>query len=269
MHCGEARKHLYLLRLARQPGPEPAVFSRSAEAAQAEAHLSHCDDCQEFLAAEERMKNLVQTHAPRESASATLREQVLVSIAQERERSAKAVRGSGRLHRKWVALAFLSFVLIVTLAGGFWLKGKRTPIITQPIASVLIEDHAHSLPVVTEVASSDNGVVQSWFQGRVGFSFRLPPLNDSGLVGGRLCNLQGRRAALVIYQQPQSRVSLFILDGRDVEWPESNLIALDGKRCLVEAQQGYNAVLWKERGLLYGLVSDLRSADLLQLAARF
>lgn len=269
MQCGEAKKHLYLLRLARQSGSEPAVFPRAAEALQAEAHLSHCPDCREFLAAEERMKKLVQTHAPRESASATLREQVFARIAQERERSVKAARWRGLLRRRSLALALLSFVLIVALVGGLWLKGRRTPIMTPPIASVLIEDHAHSLPVVTEVASSDNGVVQSWFQGRVGFSFRLPPLNDSGLVGGRLCNLQGRRAALVIYQQPQSRVSLFILDGRDVEWPESNLIALDGKRCLVEAQQGYNAVLWKERGLLYGLVSDLRSADLLQLAARF
>jgi hypothetical protein len=54
-----------------------------------------------------------------------------------------------------------------------------------------------------------------------------------------------------------------------VELPESKLIALEGKRCLVAAQKGYTAVLWKERGLLYGLVSDLRSAELLQLAAQF
>lgn len=269
MQCGEAKKHLYLLRLARQPGAESAVFPRAAEAAQAEAHLSHCPDCREFLAAEERMKNLVQTYAPRESISATLREQILSRIAQERERSAKAARGSGRLHRKWMALALLSFVLIVALAGGFWLKGRNARVLTPPIASVLIEDHAHSLAIVTEVASADSNVVQAWFQGKVDFSFRLPPLNDSGLVGGRLCNLQGRRAALVIYQQPQSRVSLFVLDARDVELPANKLIALDGKQCLVDAQKGYNAVLWKERGLLYGLVSDLRSADLLQLATQF
>ncbi len=268
MHCGEAKKHLYLSRLAR-PGLESVVFPLAAEAAQAEAHLSHCTDCQEFLAAEEQMKKLVQTHAPRESVSATLREQVFARIAQERERSANASRGSGRLRHRGLALALVGFVLIAALAGGFWFNGQRARVMTPPIAAVLINDHAHSLPVVTEIASPDYKVVQSWFQGKVDFSIRLPQLNDSGLVGGRLCNLQGRRAALVIYQQPQSRVSLFILDARDVELPANKLIALDGKQCLVDAQKGYNAVLWKERGLLYGLVSDLRSADLLQLAAQF
>src|SRR5262249_52355123 len=140
MQCGEARKHLYLLCLARpaRPGPESAVFPLAAEAAQAEAHLSHCADCREFLAAEERMKKLVQTRVPRESVSAILREQVFARIAQERERSAKASRGSGRLHRKGLALALLSFVLTVALAGGFWLKGRNARVATPPVASVLI-----------------------------------------------------------------------------------------------------------------------------------
>src|SRR5262249_22618608 len=134
--------------------------------------------------------------------------------------------------------------------------------------SILIDDHAHSLPV-TEIASSDAGVVQAWFQERLGFAFRLPPLRDPSLQGGRLCNLQGRPAALVIYRRPQSQASLFVLDGSDVELADAQLIALDGKRCLVDARKGYNAVLWKERGLLYGLVSDIRGAELLQMAAQF
>ena len=54
----------------------------------------------------------------------------------------------------------------------------------------------------------------------------------------------------------------------NVQLSEEHLVPLDGKRCLVDTRKGYNAVLWKERGLVYGLVSDLRSADLLQLAAQ-
>jgi anti-sigma factor RsiW len=111
--------------------------------------------------------------------------------------------------------------------------------------------------------------VQKWVREHVGFSFRLPPTPDPRLIGGRLCYLKGQRAALIVYQHPQSKVSLFILDGRDIELPEDQLITLDGKRCLLKAEKGYNAVLWKERGLLYGLVSDAPSADLLQLAAKF
>ncbi len=50
---------------------------------------------------------------------------------------------------------------------------------------------------------------------------------------------------------------------------ERDLVPLDGRHCLVDTGKGYNAVLWKERGLLYGLVSDVGSAELLRLATRF
>jgi hypothetical protein len=59
------------------------------------------------------------------------------------------------------------------------------------------------------------------------------------------------------------------VDAADVQFAENRLITLDGKRCILDAKKGCNAVLWKERGLVYGLVSDVQSAELLQLAAKF
>jgi anti-sigma factor RsiW len=215
----------------------------------------------------------LQTRAPREKASAALRERVLARIAEERERSTgnsgKRAHSLRLSRHRSLILGLAALLALSVIAGGLWLIERRAGVKTQELASILIDDHAHSLPVVTEIASSDTGVVQAWFQERLGFAFHLPPLRDPALQGGRLCNLQGRRAALVLYRHPQSKVSLFILDGSDVELPEARLIALDGKRCLVDTRKGYNAVLWKERGLLYGLVSDLRSAELLQLAEQF
>lgn len=155
------------------------------------------------------------------------------------------------------------------LAGGLWLGTRHAGVASQQFASILIDDHVHSLPGVTEIASSDPNVVQSWFRGKVDFAFNLPATRQSSLLGGRLCNLRGRRAALILYQHPDSRLSLFILDGSDIRLPEDRLVPLDGKRCLVDSVKGYNVVLWKERGLLHGLVSDIRSPDLLQLAAQF
>jgi len=263
MKCGTARKQLYLLR---QPSAASIVSPVEAEVAQAEAHVAGCAACQEFFAAEERLKALLRTRAPREKASATLREQVFSRIG---ERPARPSHWLRPLRRRNLALAVTGLMIVVLLAVGLWFSHRRTQIMSPQIASILIEDHAHNLPGATQIASSDHLVVQSWFQGQVDFSFRLPPINDPSLIGGRLCYLQGRRAALVLYQHPQSKVSLFILDGSDVELPETGVIALDGKRCLVDTRKGYNAVLWKERGLLYGLVSDLRSAELLQMAAQF
>jgi hypothetical protein len=81
--------------------------------------------------------------------------------------------------------------------------------------------------------------------------------------------LRGHPAALVFYRKPQNMISLFVLDGHDIELPKEHLIALEERPCFVTAERGYNVVMWKQRGLLYALVSDIRSADLLQLSTQF
>ena len=87
--------------------------------------------------------------------------------------------------------------------------------------------------------------------------------------GGRICQVRGRQAALIHYEFTGNKTSLFILDGRGLDLPEKQLVPLEGKRCLVESGKGYNVVAWKERGLLYGFVSDANSAELLRMAASF
>ena len=264
MQCGAARKHLYLLR---KPGAQ-AVFPVAPDVAEAQAHVAACRACQELFAAEERLGAVLQARAPREKASASFRERVLSAVARERRRYSEAPRRFRLMPRRTLLVTLASLLLIAT-GVGLWLSHLRARVAQEPLVSVLIDDHAHTQPNEAQIASSNSDDVESWFEGKVGFSFRLPPLRDPSLTGGRLCNLQGRLAALVYYQHRQSRVSLFVVDASDVELPDDRLIALDGKRCLVDTKKGYNAVLWKERGLVYGLVSDARSADLLQLAAQF
>jgi anti-sigma factor RsiW len=266
MQCGAARKHLYLLH---DSDSEKVAFPKEAESAQAEAHVSHCEACQEFFASEERLRELLRARGPRERVSAALRERVLSEVARERKQTARRSRWLRELVRSRMALALAGLLVLAVLAGSFWLINKPSGAASQQLASVLIDDHAHGGTRPTDVASSDHTVVQSWFEGKVDFNFRLPAAIDRSLIGGRLCNLQGRRAALIYYQQPQSRVSLFIFDGADVHLPDDQLISLDGKRCLMDSNKGYNAVLWKERGLVYGLVSDASRVDLLHLAAQF
>jgi len=266
MQCGAVRKYLYH---QDGKGSDGAGFPTPVEVAQAHVHVARCAACQEFFAAEERLTGFLRSRAPREKASAVLRERVLTRIAQERERSANVWRWLERMRRRDVALALVGLLATAALMAGLWLTQRRAQVTPQQLASILIADHAGSRPGVTDITSSDREVVQKWFRERVGFSFHLPPTSDPRLIGGRLCHLQGQRAALIFYQHPQSTVSLFILDGSHIEWPENQLISLDGKRCLATARKGYNAVLWEERGLLYGLVSDAPSADLLQLAGKF
>jgi len=267
MRCATARKYLYGLKVSA--GAEPIRQLVQAELIEAEAHLAGCLACQGFFAAELRWKRLLKAKLPPEKAPASLREKVLFLIAQERGQSTRGEYWIRAIKRRRLGPGLIGLLLAAMLVGGLWLNGRRARVASRQFAPILIDDHAHSLPGATEIASSDPRVVQSWFQGRVDFAFMLPPTRQASLLGGRLCNLQGRRAALIFYQHPQSRLSLFIFDGSDIELPEKQLVPLDGKRCLIESQKGYNVVQWKERGLLYGLVSDLGGPEMLQLARQF
>ncbi len=248
----------------------PSVLLPPEEIAEARAHVANCAACREFFTAEDRLHTLLRTRAPREKASAALREKVLTIIATERGSSMEELwnwRDIVRIRRaKW---ALIGLALAVALAGSMWMLHSRGPSESQPLASILIEDHLGNLSSTTEISTSDPDAVKKWFRERVGFAFRLPATSEPKLIGGRLCNLQGRRAALILYRHPQSTVSLFILDGEGVKLSEGQLITLDGKQCMLDARKGYNVVLWKERGLLYGLVSDVQSTELLQLAEKF
>ncbi|HKZ78841.1 MAG TPA: hypothetical protein VJ124_11100 [Pyrinomonadaceae bacterium] len=265
MRCSSARKHLYRAELMGSEGLSHPV---AAEVAGAEAHLESCAACREFFAAEERLKALLKSRAPREAASVALREKVLSRIAEE-HRPAGASRLRRIISSRRVAWALGALLMIAVLAGVSWLRSLRSDGASQRLTSVLVDDHARYLSGETEVTSTDPEIVQAWFRSKVDFSFRLPKEGGLTLNGGRLCYLQGQRAALLLYGPPAQRVSLFILDGSEIDLPQERLVKLDERPCLVESKKGYNVVMWKQRGLLYGMVSDMRSADLLQLSTQF
>lgn len=266
MQCGTARKQFFI-----NPPPEvnSGVACEGEEFERAREHVSGCAACGEFFAAEERLKSLLQERAPREKASATLRERILRQLPQKAWEKGSLFQWLDFRPRSRRTLVWAGSLLLIVLMGGLWMYWRRNRVVPFPLTSVLVEDYVHNLPGVTEIASSDPQVVQSWFHGKVDFSFRLPSVQNPSLMGGRLCNLRGRNAALILYHHPQSVVSLFILDSSGVQFPEAPVVERKGRRCLVNSDKGYSLVLWKERGLLYGLVSDLRSDDLLQMAEQF
>ena len=263
MECGTARKLLYSSQVLHDDKLAPV----EAETKDARAHVELCASCQQFFAAEKNLSTLLRKHVPREAATSTFREQVLSRIAEEQEKASRPARWSF-LRRRSAILVLAVFLLVGLIFAGLWLRSRHTQE-SEQLASILVDDHARYQSATTEVTSSEPEVINAWFRDRVRFSVQPPRLPDTSLVGGRLCNLRGHPAALVVYRKPQSVISLFVLDGRDIELPKEHLIALEERPCFVTAERGYNVVMWKQRGLLYALVSDIRGAELLQLSTQF
>lgn len=255
MRCGEARKEFY---------------SGGVGHSEAESHVATCPECQQFVASEKQVRNLVRNHLPRIAASVKLRERVLGRIAAERAapfRAHSRFPETGSPRRR--VLAASAVLLLLALLPVVWMTWSDADLPESQVTSNLIRDHVSNLTVGMDVFSSDTHAVREWLRQRVDFSFELPAAAEPPLIGGRLCLIDGRRAALIAYQFSNSRASLFIFDGAGIELPEQRLVPLDGKLCMIESANGYNVVAWKQRGLLYGLVSDVNGAELLQLAARF
>jgi anti-sigma factor RsiW len=261
MQCVQVRKLLYSSQVLHSDKPAPV----EAETKDAVLHLERCTACRQFFAVESELSQALRKRGPREAASSALREQVLSRIAAEREQAKRPSRW--RLaHRRAVVLGLLVCLLGSLLTAAFWLRSRHAPE-SEQLASILVDDHArYQSPQVT---SSDPGTVCAWFRGRIGFAVIPPRLSDTSMVGGRLCNLRGRPAALVVYRRSENVVSLFMLDGQDLELPREHLVILDERTCFVTSERGYSVVMWKQRGLLYGLISDMRGADLLQLSNQF
>jgi anti-sigma factor RsiW len=262
MECGTARKVLFSSQVLHGDKLAPV----ETETRDAGLHLEQCVACQEFFAAEKDLSSLLRKHALLEAASATLREQALRQMAEEQEKERRPALWSFLRRRSAILVAL--FLLVGLIFVGLWLRARNTQE-SEQLASILVDDHARYQSATTEVTSAEPEVINAWFRDRVRFSVQPPRLPDASLVGGRLCNLQGHPAALISYRKPQNLISLFVLDGREIELPREHLIAVDERSCFVATERGYNVVIWKQRGLLYALVSDIRSAELLQLSTLF
>jgi anti-sigma factor RsiW len=135
------------------------------------------------------------------------------------------------------------------------------------LVQALCEDHAKYLSADAQVRSSDSARMESWFRGQTGFSVRVPAFSDAELLGGRLCFLRGRKAALAFYRKNDRPVSLFQLQARDASLAALDRREVHGAELRRVSWKGYSLAAFEQRGVVYALVSDLAESELLELAA--
>lgn len=241
MTCDECRQHLVL---AEDEGPVPAP---------AREHLERCVACQEYAQDGERLRKEIRMLAETERAPRELREQVQ-SMFDERT-SIKE-----RRPRLWAGVAAAIVLLALTSYGLKWYYTER-PLKPDRLAREFISDHLNYLPGKEEIVSNSARDVAQWFQGRVDFPVRVPQLPDADLEGARVCQITGRKAALLHYRRKpdDTLISLFVA----VE-PQNFVLA--GKSVETSSSyQGLNSTLWCHRGLVFSLVAAADDASLKQM----
>jgi anti-sigma factor RsiW len=226
----------------------------------AEAHVRECPRCR-GLAEQERRFRLLLRRQPRESAPPEFRARLLARGRQAARR---------RRRRAWLIavtpMVAAAALLLAVLLPGFRVSPSFIPdLVAAHIAYAEIER-----PV--EFASDDRGQVAAWFQDRAGLRVVVPDYTPAGirLVGGRIAEVRGRRAAYVLYKKGHALLSVFVvpasgakdrLEGRPATYYR-------GHAYVTQERKGYRVVAWADGPAIFGLVSGLDYEALLECADR-
>ncbi len=252
MNCHEFRQQLTLAE------GSPGVSYDTRE------HLEGCRACQRFVRENEQLRALLRDLARTERAPESLRWRVQAIL---KEPQAGQTISAGTQWRPSSRAAFWSgiaaAVLLAAMAGyGFHrYRASRSPTPDQ-LAQDFILDHQHYLPGRDQIVSPSAREVESWFAGRVEFSVRVPEISLASIEDARLCDIAGRKAALVHYRRQPDRalISLFVAaEPEAFEKQKHPAVAAVSDR-------GLNSRLWCHRGLVYSLVAPLDDTSLQQIA---
>lgn len=169
-------------------------------------HLAECAACAELLESHRALKHGLSELCARNEPPRAVRVRV------ERGRN----RNRAKRLRVWWGAAGLAAVAAIVVVFALADDRAHTPSVQSEsdFAAELIADHERYAPraLPAEVTSNDPEAVRRFFDGLVPFAAAVPQLPSATLIGGRLCNIDGRNVELLFYDQADRRFSLYVTD---------------------------------------------------------
>jgi anti-sigma factor RsiW len=208
-----------------------------------EEHLAGCPLCQQKLAGEQEMVDLIQSETPRFKPPPFLETRIRAALREQKSTPATPPAWNP-VALAWTYSGFAVAALVILAIAVFW---------TQSIPELdreAVANHVRSLQAnhLMDVASTDQHTVKPCFAGKLDYSPQVIDLTSSGypLIGGRLDVLDHRNVAAIIYQRGKHDINLFI-------WP-SDTELLHGR---FHELNGYHVLGWTKSGMNYLAVSEL------------
>jgi len=251
MTCDELEGFLYVYLDGEFGASEKVEFER---------HLASCSSCARKVHVEsafrENLRRLAResANAPSARAPESLRRSIQSWVRQEQQRAA---------FRGWVRASAAAAVIVAAGGAYFYLRpGSRAVYIE---AAAL--RHAKSLPF--EVQRDAPELLEAWFKGKLEHSVRVPTFPNTTVAGARLSNVKDKQAAYIAYDAASvnsgrtTRIGLFVFQDSDRDVPAQPLSSVE-----LDSSHGYNVAIWRDREIVYELVSDLDESDIRQMLAQ-
>lgn len=248
MDCREAESLIHLYVDAELPNESRPAF---------EGHLSRCPRCSAACNSEMRFVQLLKEKLVADEVPAGLDERI-------RKRLDRADRRMKFLQPVFFVPAAVAAALLAAIA--LWL-------FTHDAVNPILEDmiRRQETPLPAELVSEDIRELRQWFNGKLSFPVKPPMFHTKGakLVGGRMTHLRSLDAARIFYEHAGRPVSLFVFDDsrHALPLPEVKSHREREGRFFHKSMSGYNVVVWRNRQVGYGLISDLDPGELATLAS--
>ena len=215
-------------------------------------HIQRCADCAEQLVNQDLLSGTLQLARLYAPAPASLQRRVLTECRSMPPTTAV----SEPLLWHWLAAA--AALLLIALIGWRVSPDLLNEDYQAGLAGEIVELHLRSLQPghATGLASSDEGAVRGWFDGKVKFSVPVRDLAKEGfaLQGGRLDVVEGRSVAALVYARNGHLFNVFVWPTREADTsPRTGL------------RQGFHWVDWQKGKMEFCAVSDADPAEVEQL----
>ena len=257
MNCEEVQSQLHDFVKRRL---DPALHAEIG------AHVEGCASCGSAERAERALDELLEQRLRRYEAPTALKRRLGLLMG----RSASAPPAPRRWARI-VAPAIAAGLALVT-AGVLLQRGSGRDTELASLTSELVNDHLRVLasqhPV--DIESGGTHQVKPWFEGKLDFAPMVPALEgtDVRLRGGSVGYVFDRKAAVLVYGLRLHVVTLLVFRPEGLAWPDAGARQIGPVRGHETSTRGFNAVLWRQDGLAYALVSDVNAKELADLGAR-
>jgi anti-sigma factor RsiW len=221
-----------------------------------EAHLRDCQTCRALLAREEAVAKLVQA-LPRSPAPPGLARQI-------RALGARPRGIAGWLARPWVAAAVAAVIVAAVLSPWLRRPSERPPDVVDTLIQSGVAEHRRILldleATPREISNPDADAI---FQRvRSVTAVELPKVfagnEELHLIAARPTILASRKtAAATVRYKTWPDTTYFVLSGPDLPMPTEGRVQIEQYRPYMREVNGFNVVYWKQKDMVYLMVSGL------------